>query len=89
MKKILIAAILLLSASVSYAQTATGKKPKHKKEHKDGGSKDKDGIDGRMKGPNGEAVYIGKRGGKYYLAPDGSKVYVVAKAKKEKKKGKK
>ena len=40
-----------------------------------------DNIDDRMKGPNGEKVYIGPNGGRYYLKDD-KKVYVPLKKKK-------
>jgi hypothetical protein len=38
--------------------------------------RDADGIDGRMKGPNGQIVYIGEKGGRYYYANSGQKVYM-------------
>jgi hypothetical protein len=88
MKKIFLLAAILFATHIGMAQTSTSKKVKTKNEAKVKGTKDEDGIDGRMKGPKGEVVYIGKRGGRYYLAPDGSKVYVVAKAKKDKSKKK-
>lgn len=44
-----------------------------------------DNIDDRMKGPNGEKIYIGEKGGRYYLK-DGKKVYVPYKGNKKKKK---
>ncbi|KYP16509.1 MAG: hypothetical protein A1D16_13625 [Flavihumibacter sp. CACIAM 22H1] len=48
-------------------------------------SKYKDNVDDRMKGPNGEKIYIGEKGGRYYLK-DGKKVYVAYKRTKKKKK---
>jgi Ni/Co efflux regulator RcnB len=57
------------------------KKNNTNKGHKKGNQSGKlkgggDGIDDRMKGPNGEAVMIGKKGGRYYLSPTGEKVYL-------------
>jgi hypothetical protein len=72
--------ILLLSFALPNYSYAQGKvKKKNKTEYKD-----KDGIDGRMKGPEGQTVYIGQRGGRYYLNTNGEKVYIVKKAKKKK-----
>ncbi len=34
-----------------------------------------DNIDNRMKGPNGEVIYMGAQGGRYYMK-NGKKVYV-------------
>ena len=34
-----------------------------------------DNVDDRMKGPNGEKIYIGTGGGRYYLK-NGKKIYV-------------
>ncbi|WP_229380052.1 hypothetical protein [Fibrella forsythiae] len=33
-------------------------------------------IDKLKKGPNGEAVHIGERGGKYYINKNGNKTYL-------------
>lgn len=38
-------------------------------------NKYKDNVDDRMKGPKGEKIYIGEKGGRYYLK-NGKKVYV-------------
>ena len=48
-------------------------------------NKHTDNIDDRMKGPNGEKVYIGPGGGRYYLNKSGNKVYVEYKGNKKKK----
>ena len=37
---------------------------------------EKDRIDPTTKGPKGETVYIGERGGKYYLSTNNRKVYL-------------
>ncbi len=42
-----------------------------------------DNIDDRMKGPDGEVVYIGTQGGRYYMK-NGKKVYVEYKGNKKK-----
>ncbi|HEY8397485.1 MAG TPA: hypothetical protein VIK80_06060 [Flavihumibacter sp.] len=49
-----------------------------------GTNKYNDNVDDRMKGPNGEKIYIGERGGRYYIK-DGKKVYVPYKGSKYKK----
>lgn len=49
-----------------------------------GTNKYNDNVDDRMKGPNGEKIYIGEKGGRYYLK-DGKKVYVPYKGSKYKK----
>jgi hypothetical protein len=49
-------------------------------------NKDRDGIDGRMKGPHGEIVYIGPSGGRYYINASGNKVYIPYGKNKTKKK---
>jgi hypothetical protein len=61
------------------AQKKGGKKGDKKGPKKDKSDKPKgggDGIDNRMKGPNGEPVIIGKKGGRYYMSPTGEKVYL-------------
>lgn len=42
-----------------------------------------DNVDDRMKGPNGEKVYMGPNGGRYYMKGT-NKVYVQSAAKKKK-----
>ncbi|ULQ56521.1 hypothetical protein KJS94_17865 [Flavihumibacter rivuli] len=48
-----------------------------------GTNKYNDNVDDRMKGPNGEKIYIGPNGGRYYLK-NGKKVYVEYKGNKKK-----
>jgi hypothetical protein len=48
-------------------------------------SKYSDNIDDRMKGPNGEKIFIGSNGGRYYLDAKGNKKYVPYKGNKKKK----
>jgi len=45
-------------------------------------AKYKDNVDDRMKGPNGEKVYIGVNGGRYYMKGT-QKVYVPLNKKKK------
>jgi hypothetical protein len=71
MYKILLALSLVC---LFHADAAAQSKPKPKAISS--ASKDKDGIDGRMKGPNGEVVYIGEKGGRYYINGSGKKVYL-------------
>jgi hypothetical protein len=73
MKKILIVSALLLLTAVSFSQ----KRHPNRKQVKVKTTLDKyhDNIDNRMKGPNGEVIYIGPNGGRYYLK-NGRKVYV-------------
>ena len=42
-----------------------------------------DNVDDRMKGPNGEKVFIGPSGGRYYMKGD-KKVYLATNIKKKK-----
>jgi len=42
-----------------------------------------DNVDDRMKGPNGEKVFIGPNGGRYYLK-DEKKIYIATNIKKKK-----
>jgi hypothetical protein len=72
MKKIIIALIAFVTVSTLQAM-AQGKQKAKPAPTK---SRDEDGIDGRMKGPNGEVVYIGDKGGRYYKNASGNKVYV-------------
>jgi hypothetical protein len=60
---------LILIGFTKVGMTQTTKKPANTQ-------RDADGIDGRMKGPNGQVVYIGEKGGRYYYANSGQKVYV-------------
>ncbi len=83
MKNLFLSIGIALLSATAIAQTPTattppktGKVVKTVTKAKPSKSKDADGIDGRMKGPNGEAVYIGEKGGRYYLNAAGNKVYV-------------
>jgi hypothetical protein len=67
-----IALILTCSGLTLSAQTAPSTAKKYH-----------DNIDDRMKGPNGEKIYIGEAGGRYYLK-NGKKVYVKYNGKKKK-----
>jgi hypothetical protein len=78
MKKIILYSLVLfglLNTALVTAQSSKSKPKTYK-------SKDKDGIDGRMKGPNGETVYIGHKGGRYYINSSGNKIYIQRKKKK-------
>jgi hypothetical protein len=72
MKKIILALIAISTISITQG-SAQGKQKAKPAQTK---SRDEDGIDGRMKGPNGEVVYIGDKGGRYYMSAAGNKVYV-------------
>lgn len=65
----LLLSFFLVQAPVSAQKKSTKSSTAVKKK------RDADGIDGRMKGPNGEVVYIGERGGRYYFNA-GKKVYL-------------
>lgn len=58
----------------------------NKKIDKKSTTKKKDNIDDRMKGPNGEKIYIGKHGGRFYYNDKQEKVYVAYHGKKKKSK---
>lgn len=73
MKKSLIILALLSITAISYAQRKHHNKRQHK--IKSAYAKSHDNIDDRMKGPNGEAIYIGPNGGRYYLK-SGKRIYV-------------
>ncbi len=81
MKFLLIALFLLLNTVAATAQkkSATKTPPKIVKV-----DKYHDNIDNRMKGPNGEVIYIGANGGRYYMK-NHKKVYVEYKGNKKKK----
>lgn len=89
MKKLILAIGLCTLVSGAYAQHVKGKAPKRSVQStnkmKDGNpdhdngrgnNKYRDNIDDRMKGPKGEKIYIGPRGGRYYLNGKGEKVHV-------------
>jgi maltose-binding protein MalE len=73
MKKVVVALIAIISLSAVQVSAQSKQKSKKAPQSK---SRDEDGIDGRMKGPNGEVVYIGEKGGRYYKNASGNKVYV-------------
>jgi hypothetical protein len=79
--------IMILLAALVWGFTATAQTSNKKPAMKSSAavSKYSDNVDDRMKGPNGEKVYIGTQGGRYYLTPSGSKVYVKHKGTKNKK----
>ncbi len=83
MKKIIIALAICLATTYNNAYAQQIKKATKKATTTASTSKDKDGVDGRMKGPNGEVVYIGEKGGRYYVNTAGNKVYVALKKKKK------
>jgi len=80
MKNLMIVLALLIT-SASFAQKGHANKRKIKMHT----AMDKyhDNIDDRMKGPAGEAIYIGSEGGRYYMK-NGKKVYVEYKGNKSK-----
>jgi hypothetical protein len=66
-------AILLVALVMGFAATAqTGAKQGNKPAI----TSANDNVDDRMKGPNGEKVYIGANGGRYILTPAGRKKYI-------------
>ncbi len=80
MKNLIIAISMVFISATSFAQkthkaTKDATKPKMDKYH--------DNIDNRMKGPNGEVIYMGEKGGRYYMK-GGKKVYVEYKGNKKK-----
>lgn len=80
MKNIMIAFALLLVTFTSFSQ----KKHSNKKQVKikSALAKYHDNIDNRMKGPHGEAIYIGTNGGRYYMK-NGKRIYVEYKGNKK------
>lgn len=84
MKNLFLLLMIVFAVVNSNAQTkpTTTKQPASQQK----GSttdKSKDNIDDRMKGPNGEKIYIGEKGGRYYLK-NGKKIYVAYKGTKKK-----
>ena len=78
MKNVFVAFVLLLITAISFAQV---KHPNvRQRKIKAALAKYHDKIDDRMKGPNGEVIYIGSNGGRYYMK-NGKKVYVEYKGK--------
>lgn len=85
MKKLLFISLSLLGL-VLFAQTKSSTKAKLKKQVAKSSNdsvpvppkpttKYTDNVDDRMKGPNGEKVFIGPNGGRYYMKGD-KKIYV-------------
>lgn len=74
----MIAFALLLLTATSFAQKGHANKRQHK--IKSALAKYHDNIDNRMKGPNGEVIYIGPNGGRYYIK-NGKRIYVEYKGK--------
>ncbi|HEY0261635.1 MAG TPA: hypothetical protein VGB95_01310 [Chitinophagales bacterium] len=81
--KVLLAAMLLaISVNFATAQTApkaaakTETKSETKRPNADGRTKTGDKINKSLKGPNGETVYTGPKGGNYYLDKKDNKVYL-------------
>jgi hypothetical protein len=89
MKKLMIASLMLFISIAGKAQTVkkisiqkggAGKTTTAKNVKT---TKYNDNIDDRMKGPNGEVVYIGTSGGRFYMK-NNKKVYVEYKGNKKK-----
>lgn len=87
MNKYLLTILLLLFQVPFYVQaqqntTAVKKEKKEKNEpnkhgHKqDNRTKTGDPVVKNKKGPHGETVYLGEKGGHYYLNKGGNKVYI-------------
>jgi hypothetical protein len=79
MKKLLLPLAFMFATTLVAAQTTTQKKPGTTKAV----NKYNDNVDDRMKGPNGEKIFIGEKGGRYYMK-NGKKIYVEHKTKKKK-----
>jgi hypothetical protein len=79
----LITLLLAVCCHFAYAQQAPATKKPAASTSKTP-NKYNDNVDDRMKGPNGEKIYIGSNGGRYYLK-NGRKVYVPYKGNKKKK----
>jgi hypothetical protein len=80
MKKLLT--LIVMAIFLSAAANAQTKKPATASSNIHN-----DNVDDRMKGPNGEKIYIGANGGRYYLSGN-KKVYVKYNGKKKGKAGK-
>ena len=78
MKKLMIVLVVLLVTISSFAQK--GHANKRQQKVKAALAKYHDNIDDRMKGPHGEAIYIGTNGGRYYMK-NGKNIYVEYKGK--------
>ena len=80
MKKLLIVFALVIFTATAFAQRRHFNRKQEKV--KVALNKYNDNIDNRMKGPNGEVIYIGPNGGRYYMK-NGNKVYVEYKGNKK------
>lgn len=80
MKKLLIVFALVIFTATTFAQRRHLNRKQEKV--KVALNKYNDNIDNRMKGPNGEVIYIGPNGGRYYMK-NGNKVYVEYKGNKK------
>jgi hypothetical protein len=65
MKKIMIAFALVMITVAGFSQR--GKVDKRQTKIKSAFAKHHDKIDNTSKGPNGEAIFIGAQGGRYYI----------------------
>ena len=63
-------------AEAKPAEKSAGGEKKAEKKPADARTKTGDKINKTMKGPNGETVYTGEKGGNYYLGKDDKKVYM-------------
>ena len=78
MKNLLFAIALLLITATTFAQV---KHPNVRQRKIQAAlARYHDNVDNRMKGANGEAIYIGPNGGRFYMK-NGKKVYVEYKGK--------
>ncbi|HMO31849.1 MAG TPA: hypothetical protein PKE63_10835 [Lacibacter sp.] len=85
MKYVLALLFSLSTLALAAQQAPAPKKPAAAAPAPKPTNKYNDNVDDRMKGPNGEKIYIGPNGGRYYLKGD-RKVYVEYKGNKKKKK---
>ncbi len=84
MKRLLLLLMFVMALAHMNAQTKpTAKKQPTTQQKSTTTDKSKDNVDDRMKGPKGEKIYIGEKGGRYYLK-NGKKIYVAYKGNKKK-----
>jgi hypothetical protein len=84
MKRLLLLLMFVMALAHMNAQTKpTAKKQPTPQQKSTTTDKSKDNVDDRMKGPKGEKIYIGEKGGRYYLK-NGKKIYVEYKGTKKK-----
>lgn len=91
LKLLMLAAsmLIMMNTAPSFAQTnpkvpakteTKAAKPEEKKRpNADGRTKTGDKINKGLKGPNGETVYTGPKGGNYYLGKNDEKIYLKSK----------